>query len=51
MYSDFLNYVTSSYGNEAWFALPRQVAEYVKALTHPGMASNERQNLPAESVL
>jgi len=51
MYSDLLNYVTSNYGNEAWFALPRQVAEYVKARTHPAVASNEGQNLPAESVL
>lgn len=51
MYSDFLNYVSSNYGNEAWFALPRQVAQYVKAMTHPAMASSEGQNLPAESVL
>jgi glycosyltransferase involved in cell wall biosynthesis len=31
LYKEFLHYVTNKYGNEAWFALPRDVASFVRA--------------------
>jgi hypothetical protein len=31
LYEDFLQYVRTRYGGDAWFALPRDVAEYVRS--------------------
>ena len=33
LYEDFLNYVRERYSGKAWFALPREVAEYVRRPT------------------
>jgi hypothetical protein len=46
LYNDFLKYVARRYGSQAWFALPRDIAEYVTA---NGSASFERA-VPAEAA-
>lgn len=51
LYSDFLSYVASNYADEAWFALPREVAQFVKDSIQPVTATIDAQNQPAESVL
>ena len=52
MYSDFLNYVKSNYGDDAWFALPREVAHFAKDTIHASsMVTSDAQSMTAGSVL
>ena len=44
LYEDFLAYVSERYGKEAWYALPRHVAEFVKQAAHPQPASARAAN-------
>lgn len=51
LYSDFLSYVASNYTDEAWFALPHQVAQFVKDSIHPVSGTLDAESQRAESVL
>jgi hypothetical protein len=51
LYSEFLSYVASKYADVAWFALPRQVAEFAKRSIHAQSGPMNASNPTAEIVL
>jgi hypothetical protein len=49
LYEEFLSHVAARFGNTAWFALPREVAQFVKHSLDP-MAASERLTSLAEKI-
>ena len=45
LYEEFLSYVAERFGDTAWFALPRDVAQFVKDSVEPTAASKRRTAL------
>ena len=51
LYEDFLRYVSSRFSDEAWFALPREVAQFVKGSLSPDSNHEVNTSALAEKVL
>jgi hypothetical protein len=46
LYQELLEYVTQRYGKEAWFALPRNVAAYVRSLREGQHVDGQEASIP-----
>lgn len=51
LYEEFLEHVSAQFGNSAWCALPRDVAQFAKEAVLVAARSTETTNVPAERRL